>query len=201
MEEMLHIFAFDMKQIPELQYLLALVEKKFGHPLKTSKDFNVLSVVIEHETGDAISCSTIKRLWGYMTMKPVPRLASLDILAKYAGYKGFEDFRACIKKADNSQSDYAELKSVCPSDLTPGDILNIGWNPNRLVSLRYLGESRYEVAESCNSKLHPGDTFELGPVFFGYPIIIPAVIRDGKPTEAFIAAQENGITSLELIHK
>ena len=55
------------KIVPELNYLLAEVEKRYGRRLSTSADFEALSVVVEHESGELISASTLKRLWGYVT--------------------------------------------------------------------------------------------------------------------------------------
>ncbi len=60
------------KIVPELNYLLAEVEKRYGRRLSTSADFEALSVVVEHESGELISASTLKRLWGYVTLKPTP---------------------------------------------------------------------------------------------------------------------------------
>lgn len=48
------------KIVPELNYLLAEVEKRYGRRLSTSADFEALSVVVEHESGELISASTLK---------------------------------------------------------------------------------------------------------------------------------------------
>ncbi len=53
--------------IPEIALLLEEVEKKYGRKVSTSTDFESLSVVIEHEIGEYLSSSTLKRLWGYVT--------------------------------------------------------------------------------------------------------------------------------------
>lgn len=39
------------KIIPELNYLLKEVEKHYGRPLKTSANFEALSIVIERDLG------------------------------------------------------------------------------------------------------------------------------------------------------
>lgn len=38
--------------IPELNYLLQLVERQYGRKLTTTTDFESLSVIIEKETGE-----------------------------------------------------------------------------------------------------------------------------------------------------
>ena len=75
------------KTIPELSFLLTEVEKKYGRKLSTATDFESLSVVIEMNTRAYISASTLKRLWGYVTMNPTPRISTLDILCKFIGHK------------------------------------------------------------------------------------------------------------------
>ena len=62
--------------IPELTYLLSEVERKYNRRIATTNDFESLSVVIEHYTGELLSASTLKRLWGYVSLNPTPRVAS-----------------------------------------------------------------------------------------------------------------------------
>ena len=71
--------------MPELAYLLEEVEKKYGRRIATTTDFEALSVVIEHQVGEMLSSSTLKRLWGYVSLSPTPRVATLDILSRFVG--------------------------------------------------------------------------------------------------------------------
>ena len=73
------------KLIPELNYLLTQVEKHYGRRVATATDFEALSVFIEHETGELLSASTLKRLWGYVSSRPSPRKDTLDILCRFIG--------------------------------------------------------------------------------------------------------------------
>ena len=84
------------KIVPELNYLLAEVEKRYGRRLSTSADFEALSVVVEHESGELISASTLKRLWGYVTLKPTPRISTLNVLSRYIGKRDFNAFQQSI---------------------------------------------------------------------------------------------------------
>ena len=69
-------------QIPEISLLLLEVERKYGRKVSTSTDFESLSVVIEHEIGEYLSSSTLKRLWGYVSLRPTPRISTLDVLCR-----------------------------------------------------------------------------------------------------------------------
>ena len=71
------------KDMPELAYLLEEVEKKYGRRIATTTDFEALSVVIEHQAGEMLYSSTLKRLRGYVSLSPTPRVATLDILSRF----------------------------------------------------------------------------------------------------------------------
>ena len=186
------------KSIPELNYLLAQVEKHYGRRVATSTDFEALSVFIEHETGELLSASTLKRLWGYVTSRPTPRKDTLDILCRFIGHRDFRAFCDSLKTTEAFASNFLTEKAVYSSDLEPGVTLIIGWNPNRLVTLRHLGGGAFEVTDSENSKLLPGDRFEVSHLMKGYPLFIPRILRDGAYTQAYIAGNNGGLTLLRI---
>lgn len=68
------------------------VEETFGQEIKTPKDFENLSLAVSDCTKDYISATTFKRMWGYLTEPVTPRKATLDVLAKYVGYKDWAAF-------------------------------------------------------------------------------------------------------------
>ena len=187
------------KSIPELTYLLSEVQHHYGRRLATSTDFEALSVVIEHESGELLSSSTLKRLWGYVTMKPNPRQSTLDVLSRYIGKKDFYTF--CKEIRDNGlyESRFFSSKMVVSSDLKPGTNIIIGWAPNRLVHLRYEGEDSFTVTSSENSKLLTGDRFIATGFALGYPLFIPKILRDGEYTPSYIAGADKGLSSIEMI--
>ncbi len=186
------------KQIPELSYLLSEVEKRYGRRIATSTDFESLSVVIEHEIGELVSSSTLKRLWGYMTMKPTPRISTLDILSRYAGYRNFASFCDNLRNLEIFQSQFLNIRFLNPKDLEQGATVTIGWNPNRIVKLRYLCDTEFEVIESINSKLAAGDRFSLGTIIIGYPLYIPYILRNGEKTPPYVAGIKSGLTVIEI---
>ncbi|MDD5820332.1 MAG: hypothetical protein PUC96_07590, partial [Bacteroidales bacterium] len=96
--------------IPELSYLLQMVEKTYGRKLDTTTDFESLSIIIENKTGELLSSSTLKRLYGYVSMKPVPRKSTLDVLSRFIGYRSFEDFRSELKTNPKFSSNFFSTK-------------------------------------------------------------------------------------------
>lgn len=185
------------KTIPELQSLLDAVEKKYGRPIVAHNDFNTLSVVLDHECHEILSSSTLKRLWGYVSLRTTPRKSTLDILSKYAGYKDFDDFRNDrLGKLDDTSGYLAS--TYLSADMIPENgSLRIGWEPNRLLRLRRTGINRFEVIESHNSKLKVGDQFETSCFFKGLPLILPTVYRNGEKLPSYIAGKEKGLNLLQ----
>lgn len=187
------------KIVPELNYLLAEVEKHYGRKLLSSTDFEALSIVIEHECGEILSSSTLKRLWGYVSLKPIPRISTLNVLSKFIGMRDFEAFRQSIKNNQSYVSRYFSTKTVCSSDLDKGAEMIIGWAPDRLVHLKYDGGSTYTVTKSENSKLIEGDSFSAESFMLGYPLYIPRILRNGEYTLSYIAGTQDGLNRIDVI--
>lgn len=57
------------KIIPELNYLLKEVEKHYGRPLKTSANFEALSIVIERDLGGNHFSLNAKKALGLCVIK------------------------------------------------------------------------------------------------------------------------------------
>lgn len=188
-----------MNQNPEIQYLLAQIEGKYGRKVNTTSDFEALSIIIEHEVGDILSASTLKRLWGYVNDSHTPRISTLDILCRYIGFRNFVLFRESLKEISEFNSGFLTSSCVESSTLEVGTRIEIGWNPNRYVILQYLGNQLFRVEKSLNSKLESGDEFEVSTIMIGYPLYIAKIKRNNEFTRPFIAGQNNGLTLLNIL--
>ena len=186
------------KNMPELAYLLTEVEKKYGRRIATTTDFESLSVVIEHQIGELISSSTLKRLWGYVKLNPTPRIATLDVLARFVGQRDFKAFCNHLKESQVYASNFFTARCQTVSELVAGVTVHIGWAPNRLVKMSYLGDYQFVELESENSQLQPGDRFELSEIIVGYPLYISRILRDGAHTPSYVAGQIDGINLLKV---
>ena len=186
------------KRIPELAYLLKKVEERYGRNVNTSTDFESLSVVIERETGEFISSSTLKRLWGYVSLQPSPRVATLDVLARFTGAASFSAFCKALKTDPSFESGFFTTRFVVSDDLMEGDLVTIGWAPNRMVALSYLGNSLYRVVSSENAQLMVGDEFCVSLFMLGYPMFVDRILREGEYTPSYVAGKTEGINYLEV---
>lgn len=185
--------------IPELNYLISMVEKRFGRSISTSNDFEALSIVIEYETHDHISASTLKRLWGYVTSNPTPRVSTLDILARFVGFKDFKAFCREICSTDGMESSYFLSECLMAEDLAPGDMVVVGWNPNRIIKLLHLGGTRFRVEDKGKSRLEQNDEFDCVSFLLGSPLYISNIIRSGTPIGAYVAGSAKGLTQIRVI--
>ncbi|GAA4339835.1 hypothetical protein GCM10023149_50810 [Mucilaginibacter gynuensis] len=64
-------------------------------------DCKVISLLILNKTKQRISETTLKRVYGFAYCKFKPSLFTIDVLAQYCGYKGWDDFCA---KQENKQA-------------------------------------------------------------------------------------------------
>ncbi len=179
-------------------FLIHEVERTFGKRVISSADFECLSSAVQEKTKQVISVSTLKRIWGNVTLSPIPRISTLDILASYLDFNGYREFCDDLVKKNLIESGFFEANCLSVSDLKIGDVVRITWAPNRLVAIKYLGDFCFEVTESHNSKLAEGDRFELSNIMVGYPLYISRILRGGKYTPSFIAGQTAGISTIKV---
>jgi len=98
------------------------VEARFGKPIRYAKDCEVLAVSIHAFTGEKISCSTVKRLFGIIESDNEPRLYTLDIIAEYLGYLNYDHL---IQDFNPNKSGLIEtLETISASDLKKGVIFH-----------------------------------------------------------------------------
>lgn len=184
---------------PEINELLSLVEKKYEKSLSTTTDFEEFSFHLDKQSKIKISVSTLKRLWGYVNDKHKPRIHTLDQLSVYVGFQHFSAFCNYLKTNKTYNSSFFSATQIQTKELTVGSKLEIGWAPNRYIKLLYIGDMRFEVLESRNSKLLPGDKFETVTFFASQPLSLAYIERENKQTLPFIGGQNGGLTLLNLL--
>lgn len=100
-----------MEDISHVEMLCKEILKTAGIRLRTPKDYDNLSLLIFEKTRTNISTSTLKRLMGYLPNTQIePRLSTLDILSRYAGYTDYESFVDSFQRKRTKKIDLIELK-------------------------------------------------------------------------------------------
>ncbi|MDE5773617.1 MAG: hypothetical protein K2H86_04080 [Muribaculaceae bacterium] len=154
--------------------------------------------LVKKNSNYTLNASTLKRIWGYSKTESKPRRTTLTILAKILGNRDWEGYVERKRKENRTESGFIRNTIVNISELQPGDTVSMKWNPNRSMTLRYLGCEKFEVFEQENSSLRVGDTFRSLAIRDGYPIYCKDVVRNNENLGDYIAGEENGIFSLHL---
>ena len=185
--------------IPQIAELRSRVEDRFGKRLSVHSDFVSLVAVIEMELRQHISESTLERVWGYSTRGyDTVSLRTLDVLSRYANGCDWRSFCELLAQEGVCESEFFDDEIINSSELEIGDRLRIGWFPDRLCELSYLGENCF-VAEMCeNSKLQVGDTFSCSQFVLGKPLIM-SDLRQGNSarSQTYVVGRKNGLTILK----
>lgn len=174
------------------------IEMKVGRTMKSPTDFDFLSRTITQTSRESISSSTLKRLWHYGSKEEViPRVSTLSLLARFLGYIDWDTYRLNLLRTEESESGFLTPMSIVTASLTPGDCVEMTWNPERRCVVRYNGDHSFEVVESENAKLQPGDTFQTLSFMLGQPLQC-AGLRSAAAPEAthYVAGRISGLTSL-----
>lgn len=191
------------RDIPQIILLRERVESRFGKKLSVHADFLALVAVIEMEQRQHISESTLERVWGYSTRGyDTISLHTLDVLSHYAEGCDWQEFCEKLASENGCESELFDVEHISTSELSVGDRLQIGWLPDRLCEVRYLGDNRF-VAERCeNSKLQKGDTFSCLLFALGEPLAINDICRDNTPIgTTYFVGQKNGLTTLKRVRQ
>lgn len=128
-------------------------------------------------------------------------MVTLDVLSQYIGHRNYMEFTHWLKTSTKYNSSFFKANQLVSSDLREGSLVSIGWSPNRLLLLRYLGDSTYEIEKSENSKLLPGDRFVTGCFIKEQPLFLPYIERGGERTASFVAGRNGGLTVISINKK
>ena len=118
---------------------------------------------------------------------------TLDVLARFVGYKGYEDFCAQTERLDEVQSGIKTEEKITTEGLRRGQRLIITWRPDRKIVVRLLGNSQFEIIEAENTKLSVGDTFHCHLMIQHEPLYLDEVVHQGQPAMVYVAGQKDGV--------
>lgn len=187
---------------PQIFALRQRVETRFGKSLSVHADFVALSTEIEALQRQHISESTLERVWNYSTRGyRTISLRTLDVLALYAGYTDWKTFCKDLHTSKDTQSSLFACRAICTEDLCVGDHLRIGWLPDRVCEIRYLGDNRF-VAEHCeHATMQPGDTFRCFEFQLGQPLLMHDFHQGISDTvqRCYLVGRHDGLTQLEYL--
>lgn len=189
--------------IPEITALRKEVEQKYGTPLHTHAQFVSLTEAIEVALREHISPTTLERVWGYSTRHydTVSR-RTLDVLARYADKESWDNYCNYLKRTSSTESDLFTDGLLSVATLSVGTRLRLGWQPDRVCEVRYMGEYRFVVEQVRNGSLQVGDTFSCFQLQLGKVMYMDCFQRANEniqENQRYAVGRSNGLTLLEVI--
>ena len=186
-----------MKNTDELltEKLKEYVENVAGFRMCTPKDYDNLAQSVFKETGSLLSPTTLKRLWGYLREKEEqkPRITTLNILSKYIGYIDFATFSKFQQIDGECESDFLGNNCLQTKSLFKGEKMKLMWQPDRCVTVQYMGLCMFKVLESKNSKLSVGDIFICERIIENQPLVLSNLIHDNGNPVNYICGKKEGV--------
>ena len=181
-----------------MQQLKNIVIRQLGRTLESPADFEYLSEQIQKAIGEYLSPTTLKRIFGHIPYDGQLRPTTLSILARYAGYNGWQDY---LDK-QHVESGFIASKRISSKELSKGQKISLAWNPDRECLIEYLGEERFVVLHAKNCKLQIGDQFTTIQFILGQPLTATNVVsvREQLQQDTYIAGAKTGLTKIELLN-
>lgn len=177
-------------------FITQLLEKKVDKTIRRTADCEILALDIESVTGEHVGANTVKRLLGFKSDEREPRQSTLDIFARYLGYKDWNELAAVDSK---SNSDFGESpESLIAESIAVGKHVTFTYLPDRKSTILKLHDNVFRVTESENGKLHVGDEVSVSSLMLGYPLLISSVLRDGQDLGSLLLGKVSGLTSIKV---
>ncbi|MDE6497969.1 MAG: hypothetical protein K2L21_04850 [Muribaculaceae bacterium] len=185
--------------MPHHNEILSRLSRKAGLQMNRSADFDVLSQAIADETGESLGVNTLKRLFGFKTATVVPRLSTMDIIARYLGSSDYDSLMKLLGN-DADISMFTPVAGIDVQELEKGAQVRVSYDPGRVFLLTYLGDFRFIVNEVEGSvNIRRGDILTITQLAAGHRLIVGAVCRDGVDLGAYEAARYRGIRAVDLL--
>lgn len=178
-------------------HIVQMLKAKSGSDLRLPSDCEFLSLDIQSKTGVPIGATTLKRLVGFAQDERTPHASTLDAIARYLGYAHWDELTK-IEDAGNSGFDCSD-EEVRSADLPVDACVEITYLPDRLVRMQFLGNQRYRIVKSQNSKLQAGDEVEIQTFVLHHPLLVLNVWRNGEPLGQFTAGRVSGLSTITVI--
>jgi hypothetical protein len=191
--------------LPQIAALRNRVEDTVGFQMKTHNDFVMLVDIIERQLKEHMSETTLERVWGYSTRGyDTVSMRTLSVLARLVNTNDWESFCQMLRDEDQKESEIFSANSILTTNLTVGTRLRIGWQPDRLITVKYLGDNRFEAEATENSSIKPGDSFSCMQLQKGRELYMDMFQRANEsstpdPNARYVVGQRNGLTTLEVL--
>lgn len=179
------------------KHIRSKIESVFGKEIRYPLDCEALSRDIEQKCNERVSASTLKRFFGFVAGTE-PRTYTLDVIAKYIGLKNWDEYLDSLVEKNDS-SEFTTIVEIKIGDFAINDVYEFCYEPMRMVTFQYIGDGKFVVIKSVNSKLQKDDIFVFSSITTDYPLLISSVVRKNMNLGALTLGKISGITSIRKI--
>ena len=169
------------------------IHHRFGQEIRYPKDCEPLAQSISEVCKTRISASTLRRLYGFVKGIREPRLYTLDIVAEYLGYKGWDQLIATFQK--DREITVKILERLKPEQIRKGETVELKYQPGKAIELKKV-ENVFVVVSTNDKRLQLNDEVKFTLLELHYPLIFSHLIRDDKSLGKVQLAMVSGVTSI-----
>ncbi|MDE6294741.1 MAG: hypothetical protein K2M03_01615 [Muribaculaceae bacterium] len=169
------------------------VEVAANLQVRTSRHFEMLSDMVRLRTGVRLSPTTLKRIWGYLDEQVNTRRSTLDVLARFCGWRDYTGFLTG-DTPDIESGNVGSRTIRVDADIRRGGRVRLFWNPSRVCEIEYQGNSEWKVVCSGGTRLKPGDTFRCPMIVSGEPLYLDGLIKEGADGGVYVCGRKSGVT-------
>lgn len=170
------------------------IHQRFGHEIRYPKDCEVLAEHISQTCKTRLSGSTLLRLFGFVKGNRVPRLYTLDIIAEYLGYKGWEQLLSSFDRDEETSEKI--LERIKPQQIKAGQTIQLTYEPRKVIEIKKT-RTVFQVVSSNEKRLSLNDEVKFKLLELHYPLTLTHVIRQGNSIGRMQLATVSGITAIK----
>jgi hypothetical protein len=172
------------------------IRERYGHDVRYPRDCEPLANHITEVCQAKISASTLRRLMGFVNGMNEPCLYTLDVIAEYLGYKGWDELLASFEPAGGEPEPVIDM--LKPEQVKNGQTIQLTYGPGKVVEVRKVGGS-LQVVSSNEKRLQLNDEVRFRLLELHYPLNFTHHFRGGNSFGKLQLATVSGITSIKRV--
>lgn len=172
----------------------SILEDRLGQSIDSPHACSALQLDIEKVTGETLGLNTLKRVFGFIETGRKPHMTTLNVLARYAGYKSWTHMLYEI--GESADSDFDEKNESYSEEVADGASVTYTYGIDRRIVLRHLTGDEYIVEQRSGGKLKVDDHLHIRYFMLGAPLYVETVVRGGIPIGHYVAGKQTGLKSL-----
>lgn len=172
----------------------SIIEHRLGQTIDSPHACSALQIDIEKSTGDSLGLNTLKRVFGIIEAGRKPHVTTLNVLARYAGYKSWAHLLQDI--GEGADSDFDEQNEIYSDEIPDGATVTYSYGIDRRITLQHILGDEYVVEQRSGGKLKVNDHLHIRYFMLGAPLYVENVVRGGYFLGHYVAGKHGGLKNI-----